>query len=113
MGEPADLGPRSAFGVLDPSNPLGAGNWTVTFPPSVLTITTPQFEVYHIALTGPGGFFSVFRNEDFWDTSLLATQNSWDPSQPMLLRSGDTVFFYFSIGTGTRPQVTLWLRHTT
>jgi hypothetical protein len=111
MAEPRDLGPRTATGAADPGNPLGAGNWTVSFPPSVLTVQQPTFEVHHIALSGPGGYFEVYRNEDFWDTSLLGSQNSWDPSQPLLLRPGDTLNFYWSVATGAAPKVTLWLRY--
>jgi hypothetical protein len=53
----------------------------------------------------------VYINDDFWDTSLLATQNSWDPSQPLLLRQADTIYFYWSVTTGTAPMVTMWLRY--
>lgn len=112
MAEPQDLGPRAATGAADQDNPLGAGNWTVTFPPSLIAVQQPLFEAYHIVLSGPGGYFEVYRNSDFWDTSLLATQNSWDPQQPLLLRPGDTTYFYFSVAAGDAPKVTMWLRYT-
>lgn len=113
MAEYADLGPRAGTGFADPNNPTGAGNWTVSFPASVLTVQVPLFEVYHIAVNGPGGYILVYRNEDFWDTTNYGGQNSWDPQQPLLVRPGDGLTFYWSIGTGTAPVMTLWLRHNT
>jgi hypothetical protein len=112
MGEPKDLGPRTAAGVLDPNNPVGAGNWTVTFPPNIIAVQVPQFEVYHIVLSGPGGYLEIYRNSDWWDTTLLASRNSWDPEQPLLLRQADTLYFYWSVASGSAPMVTLWLRYT-
>lgn len=107
------LGPRAQTGIADPQNMLAAGNWTVTFAPKSLQFSMPLAEVYHIAVKGPGGFFEVFINEDFWDTSDFGGNNSWDPAQPMLIRPGDTVFFFWSLSGGTAPQVTLWLRSKT
>lgn len=113
IGEPVDLGPRGPVtGVADQSNPLGAGNWTVTFPAGLLAVQVKQYEVYKMVLQGPGGFFEVFRNTDWWDTSLLATRNSWDPQQPLLMRQADSLFFYWSVATGTAPMVTIWLRYS-
>jgi hypothetical protein len=106
-----NLGPRSGTGAADPDNPIGAGNWTVEFPPSVIAVQVADFQVHHIALSGPGGYFEVYVNSDFWDTSLLATANSWDPSQPMLLRQADTLYFYWSVASGAAPKVTIWLRY--
>lgn len=110
MPEPTDLGPRQSTGIPDPENVVASGNWTVTFAPSLLAVTVAQYEVYHIALNGPGGYFLVYRNGDFWDCSLLGSLNSWDPEQPLLLRQADTVYFYWSTSTGTAPVITLWLR---
>jgi hypothetical protein len=112
VAEPQDLGPRTATGVLDPDNPVGAGNWTVTFPPSVIAVQQALFEVYHIVLSGPGGFLEIYRNSDWWDTTLLASRNSWDPEQPLLMRQADTLYFYWSVPSGDAPMVTLWLRYT-
>jgi hypothetical protein len=106
----SNLGPRAATGTADPQNVVAAGNWTVTFTPSILNVTVPEYEVHHIVIAGPGGYFLVYINGDFWDTSLLATNNSWDPSQPMLLRPSDSVYFYWSVATGNAPKVTMWLR---
>lgn len=113
MAEPNDLGPRTATGKADPSNQIAAGNWTVSFPPSVLSFQVPLAEVYHIAVNGPGGYIIIDRNSDFWDTTSYGGQNSWDPSQVLLLRPGDTLSFYWSISTGNAPKITLWLRQST
>jgi hypothetical protein len=104
------LGPRAQTGKADPANLIAAGNWTVTWAPKDLNFMVPLAEVFHIAVNGPGGYFLVYINEDFWDTSSYGGQNSWDPSEPMLIRPGDTVSFYWSTSSGTAPQVTMWLR---
>jgi hypothetical protein len=105
------LGPRTQTGKADPGNLIAAGNYTAQFAPKDLNFTVPLAEVHHIAIDGPGGYIKVYINEDFWDTCSYGGQNSWDPSQPMLIRPGDIVSFYWSVASGGAPQVTIWLRH--
>jgi hypothetical protein len=106
----ADLGDREATAVQDPSNPLGAGFWTATFTPQNLA-TQQQCEVYHIVISGPAGSsFQIYRGTKFWDYVDRGDRNSWDPSQPMPVHPGDSVYFYWNTGSGTAPSVTLWLR---
>jgi hypothetical protein len=104
------LGPRAQAGKADQQNLIAAGNYTVQFAPKDLNFTVPLAEVFHIAVNGPGGYFLVYINEDFWDTSSFGGVNSWDPSEPMLVRPGDIISFYWSVSTGGAPGVTLWLR---
>jgi hypothetical protein len=104
------LGPREQMGAPDPQNKIAAGNWTASFSPGFLQFSSPVAEVYHIAVNGPGGYFLIYINEDFWDCASYGGVNSWDPSEPMLIRPGDTVYFFWSISSGTAPQVTMWLR---
>jgi hypothetical protein len=111
VAEYQDLGPRTATGVADPANKVAAGDWTVSFPASVLSVNVPLFEVYHMAVNGPGGYILLYRNEDFWDTTNYGGQNSWDPQQPLLLRPGDDLTFYWSVSAAPAPMVTIWLRH--
>lgn len=110
-----DLGSRVASGVSDPNNPIAAGNWTVAFPVNLLAVTVPQFEVYKMIVTGgaPRATFNVYRNNNVWDTSIYAVNNSWDPQQTLKLRFGDSLYFYYSdpATDGFMPTVTIWLQH--
>ncbi|SRR5579884_3224152 len=105
------LGSRQATGVADASNPLGAGNWTVTFTPAVFGVGLTQFEVYHIALTGPSpSNFKVYQDTTFYDYVNHGDINSWDPSQPMIMYKGQSLIFYWSSKASPAPQVCLFLR---
>jgi hypothetical protein len=103
------LGSRNAVGFLDPANVNGAGNWTVRFRPDDLNIPG-EFEVYHISLRGPGGFFDVYIDDAFYSTAIRGDRNEYDPTQPMILREGQTVYFYWTIATGTAPKVWVYCR---
>jgi hypothetical protein len=48
-----------------------------------------------------------------WDTAVYATNNSWDPTQPLIMRFGQTLYFFYSSAStdGDQPKVTVWLRH--
>ena len=109
------LGSRSAQGQLDNTG-QNPGNWTVTFPPNLINVTVfTDFEVWKIVVTNgaPGATLEVFVNNYLWDTAVYATQNSWDPQQPLILRPGDTLYFYYSdpATDGFQPTVWIWLRH--
>lgn len=109
----ANLGNRQAAGVLDPSNPVTAGAWTVQFTPQVLNIQQ-HFEVYHIAVRGPlGSTFQIFQDTTFYDAVARGDLNSWDPSQPMHVQPGRTIYFYYSVTTSPAPQVTIYCREPT
>jgi hypothetical protein len=104
-----NLGNRSAQGVLDPLNPKGVGFWTVKFDPKDLP--ADQFEVYHIALTGPGGYFFVYIDTAFYSTSPRGDVNEYDPKQAMPVRPGQTIYFYWNNAIATpRPEVWIYLR---
>jgi hypothetical protein len=108
------LGARGPVtGKLDTSghNP---GNWTAAFTPDILTINTSQFEVYKIVLAGANNTtFNVFVDTWQWDTGIYGTLNSWDPSQPLIMRPGQTLYFCYSdaVADNTPPVVTIWLRY--
>jgi hypothetical protein len=108
------LGSRKASGAADTTG-QNKGNWTVQFSPKDLNVTVPQFECWKIVVKGAAAAatFDVFINGDQFDISVYAKQNSWDPVQPMILRPGDTLAFYYStLATdGNKPQVTIWLRY--
>lgn len=91
---------------------LNAGNYTVTFDPSTIGIQEPAFECYHIVVAGPAGStFRIFIDNNFYDNVIHGDMNSWDPNQTMKLISGNTVYFYWSVGTGTPlPTVTMYFQ---
>lgn len=105
------LGTRQATGTADANNPLGAGNWTVAFTPTVFGVGLTQFEVYHIAIQGPTpSSFKVYIDTTFYDYVPHGDINSWDPSQPMILDKGRTLYFYWSTNASPAPMVSLFLR---
>lgn len=109
---PKLLGPAEASGVIAPAGSLNAGKWTVTFDPHTLGISLPRFECYHIAIKNgpPGSTFTMYVGTNLWDSVAPGDVNSWDPNQTLKLQQGQTLFFYWNTGTGTAPDVTLWLQ---
>jgi len=108
------LGSRSAKGAADTTG-QNKGNWTVQFAPKDLNVTETEFEIYKIVVTGAASSatFNVYVDAQQWDTAVYATNNSWDPTQPMPVRYGQTVYFYYSSASsdGHQPSVTVWLRY--
>ncbi len=105
---PRKLGNRSKAGFADPDNPLGAGNWTVTFTPQ--DVAWPgAFDIYHMAVKGPASSqFQVYLDTVFYDYAVRGDINSWDPNQFMFVMSGQTIYFYWNVATGNAPTVTIF-----
>ncbi len=112
MGANRNLGDVFARGRL-PSVPGDnlwvAGGWIVTFPAADFP-NNPAFEVYHAAVRGPGGTFLVYQDTKFYDIGENGLINAYEPTQPMFVTKGTTIYFYWSTATGTAPQVWLYLR---
>lgn len=115
-----DLGPFPMTAVSDPqaippspgANPFGAGYYTCTFVADDIMHAQPLAEIYHMSVvTLDAPAFQIFRGNAFWDYVLVGN-NAWDPSIPMPMRSGDTVYIYFKQPPSITPapQVTLWVR---
>lgn len=105
-----NLGSRSGRGKLDSQNPLLAGGWTVTFAPADLGISIP-FEVYHAALSGPSASaFQVYLDTAFYSYAPRGDINEWDPTQPMHVNPGQTLYFYWNVSSGTAPRVSIFCR---
>lgn len=107
------LGFRQSSGVLgnDGMNPYGNGNWVVTFDQADFAISTGEFEVYHIALTGPtGSQLQVWVDRTFYEITQHGDINSWDPNEPLHMNGGSTLYFYWNLGTSPAPLVTVWIR---
>jgi hypothetical protein len=112
-GAGTDLGHRDAQGAIDNSgiNPYGNGFYVATFDPKTLAVAANSFEVYHIALKGPAGStVEVWVDQSFYETTPRGDINSWDPKQPLLMRGGQTLRFFWSMGGTPVPLVTVWLR---
>lgn len=104
------LGSRQQTGVPDPNNKLGTGNWTVAFRPADFQIQN-DFEINHIAVMGPiGSQFQIWIDSEFYDYVAHGDVNSWDPSNPMYLQPGRTVYFYYSVNTPPAPFITVRCR---
>lgn len=108
------LGARAAKGAADTTG-NNAGNWTVVFDPGLINVNEPLFECYKLVVTGAANTatFNVYVNAYLWDTAVYATNNSWDPQQPLLMRAGDILYFYYSSGSGDghQPLITAWFRY--
>lgn len=102
------LGARPATGILDPNNPYVPGAYTVTFGPDDLY--PDDFEIFHMALTGPGGRFLVYIDTQLYSASIRGDLNEYNPAFPMYVRRGQSIFFYWNLATGTAPRVWLYSR---
>lgn len=101
-------------GVIDPNNLYVPGAYTVKVGPQQAGVAAGvgDFECYHIAIQGPAGSsFQIYIGDKFYDFVENGDINSWDPSQPMKLISGNTVYFYWNVSTGTPiPTVTMYFQ---
>lgn len=111
------LGPRPANGIKDTTG-NNAGNWTVPLTSSVIQSSVPYFELHHLFIKSPTlsdaqTSAQVMINNNFWDATLVAQLNSWDPSQPMLLTPGDDVYVLFNVPISMTPApfVCAWFRY--
>lgn len=106
------LGKRKKTGAIDNQNPVKAGGWTIVFDPAFLGIQVP-FEVYHAAVRGPAGSqFEVWIDDTFYSASIRGDRNEWDPSQPMHVTPGETIFFYYNTANGPAPTVAIFCRES-
>lgn len=108
-----ELGPRTQQGVADTTG-NNTGNWTVTFAPQDLNTNMPFFEVYKVVIHGAlGSTMSWYVEQNIWETTIAADDNAWDPTQPLLLRAGQSMFMYWSdpVSDNTPPKATIWLRY--
>jgi hypothetical protein len=101
-------------------NPYLPGTgWVIIIATGDLSITETEFEVYHIALDGPvGSQVTVLINGAEWDYA-DGWANGWDPNQPLLLDSGDTIQLAWNVAatsppydrsSNIQPRATIWLR---
>jgi hypothetical protein len=57
--------------------------------------------------------FDVYVDSQKWDTGVYGNRNSWDPSEPLIMRPGQTLNFLYSNPTtdGFPPNAWIWLRY--
>ncbi len=105
------LGSRLAKGKIDNTgaNPYGNGFWSVTFDPAILAMSTNLFEVYHMTVQGPAGSsLQVYVDTTFYDATSSGDLNSWDPNQVLIMRGGQSLYFYWNSSSTPQPVVTIW-----
>lgn len=108
-----NLGPRRVTAAPDTTG-NNAGNLTSVFDPSVLSVGVSEFEIYRAVARDvtPGATADIFIDGYETSCNIFGSLAEWDPTQPPLLKPGQTVYFYWSIPEGgTPPVVTLWLRY--
>jgi|ERR1700678_548668 hypothetical protein len=106
-------GPVTGAADTSTHNP---GNWTIAFTPDIINVNVSQFEVYKMVVSGANDTtFNVYVDNYLWDVGVYGTLNSWDPTQPLILRPGQTLYFCYSDPTtdDTPPVCTIWLRYDT
>jgi hypothetical protein len=109
-----DLGPSQQVTGTPDTTHRNPGNWTVVLDPQAINCKVAQAEIYQISIDGPvGSSFTVYRNTVRWNTVLQGWSNSWDPSNPLYVRPGDTLFFFWSapVSQSPAPTVVLWMRY--
>lgn len=112
----SDLGPTATLKAVPDATGNNPGNWTITADPAALKFKVAQAEIYQITIDGPvGSSFSLYRNTHLWNYVQQGWKNAWDPYNPLYLRTGDTVFFYWTAPITQTPVPTakLWLRYDT
>lgn len=111
-----DLGPSQLLTATLDTTLNNPGNWTIVADPQHLNSKVAQAEIYQIGIDGPiGSSFRLFRNTHLWNAVNQGWQNSYDPQQALIIRPGDTLFFYWSMGPPNLPVPTakLWIRFDT
>jgi hypothetical protein len=119
-----DLGGFPLNAVADPTgrNPFGSGYSTILLNADTSFRTSlPLVECYHMWVNSQvGSAFVIWRNMMMWDYVIVGN-NAWDPAQPLPLRSGDTIYFYFNQpfqaqttpSVQPNPSAVCWLREPT
>lgn len=107
------LGSRGPVTAALDTTGLNQGNFTCPFTNDVLKARIPFYELYSITVTSLKvvATVTVFVNGQVRSTAKLLGNAEWDPNQPILLKDGDDVAIGWDFSTGTKPQVTVWLRY--
>jgi len=104
-----NLGDRSATGVQSNTNRVLSGAWVVTFTPAMLP-SESDFEVWHGAAKGPGGYFHVYIDDKFYGVGANGLINEYTPTIPMYVRKGQSISLHWSTPNLPAPLVWLYFR---
>ena len=75
-----------------------------------------NFELYKLTIDGPVGFgMSVYVDNKKWSHTSQGWQNEWDPAQPLIMTSGQVLYFFWGapVTATPVPTVSAWFRHDT
>ena len=118
MADYITLGSRVVTAAADLTG-RNTGNYTNWFTPAVLDVDVPYYECYHILFTGAAllAQTTIWIGTAQWSFAVAGFGGGaeWDPANPMLLRPGDDVFFFWNTASTSAsvPMVTMWLRFDT
>ena len=102
----ANLGFRRAVGIAGTAvnqNRIVAGGWIITFRPEDLP-GNPAFEMWHAAITGPGGYFLVYLDDYLYGVGGNGSINEYAPGgSAMYIMKGQTVTLHWSLTPATGP----------
>lgn len=109
MGTLGDRYARGFLGTNQFPNVITTGAWVIRFPVAALP-SDADFEMWHAAVRGPGGYFLVYLDNKLYGVGDNGFINEYAPSIAMLVRKGQEIIFHWSIATGTAPQAWIYLR---
>lgn len=108
------MGPRGPLKAVPDPTGNNTGNWTILFDPSQVLISWTQYEIYKMVVTinSAAGVvpFQVWNGPHPYSGFQTASNAEWSDYQPMIVDSGETVYFYFQevSSDNTPPQATIW-----
>lgn len=105
----SNLGSRYAQGALSGLNLVTPGAWVITFDPAEM-VQQSDYEVWHGATRGPGGYFLVYLDDQLFGVGQNGLINEYAPTIPMYVRKGQVITMHWSIATGVAPRAWLYLR---
>jgi hypothetical protein len=106
------LGDRPATGKLSTNNYFSPGTnlWVITYTPDMIQVS-PDFEMYHAAIRGPGGYFLVYLDNKLYGIGENGLINEYSPKgDPMYVRDSQIITLNWSIGSGAAPLSWIYLQ---
>lgn len=115
MARYRDLGPTHLLTATIDQTTRNAGNWTIVANPQDLNCKVALAEVHQISIDGPiGSAMTLCRNTRVWNQVVQGWANNYDPTNPLYIRPGDSLFFFWKAAAGVWlpvPTATIWLRY--
>lgn len=94
--------------ALSANNKKLAGGWVATF--LAQDLYPDDFEIFHIAVTGPSGGLRVYIDDQFYSATSRSDENEYDPKNAMFVRRGQQITFHFGSTANPQPQVYIYAR---